>query len=349
MPSPVLSSPIIQRPDRSQEIAAFLARVGWGRATRSHLAGDASFRRYERVFDDERHAVLMDAPPPFEDVRPFIHVTHLLGDAGLSAPSLIETDETEGFLLLEDLGDDSFSRVLRQSPADELQLYKTAMDALLHLQRHVLPRDIAPYDAAVYLREIALFSDWFMPQIVGLAAAGKLRADYLNIWQELLAKGALTQSVMVHRDYHADNLLWLPDRAGYARVGMIDYQDALYGDPFYDVVSLLEDARRDVAPDTLSAAFGHFLDGAGVDHEAATMRYAMLGAQRNLKIIGIFTRLSVRDGKSHYLSLLPRVWAHLARDLSHPALAPLAGFLEQHVPASDRGVIAVDPTLGSLS
>lgn len=348
MPSASISSQA-SRPDRTQEIGAFLANIGWGSAERRHLAGDASFRRYERVFLGSQHAVLMDAPPPFEDVRPFIHVTKLLGEAGLSSPAIIAADAEQGFLLLEDLGDDSYSRVLKSDTSLEPQLYNTAMDALLVLQQDVVPRNIAPYDAAVYMRELALFSDWFMPQLVGLSAAKQLRAEYISLWGDVLSSAPLRSDVLVHRDYHADNLLWLPNREAALRVGMIDYQDALVGDAFYDVVSLLEDARTDVAQHTADEAFARFVQHAGVSFEEATLRYAVLGAQRNLKIIGIFTRLAVRDGKAHYLSFLPRVWGHLMRDIEHPALRPLKQFLSKYVPQTARGVITVDASLGALT
>ncbi len=338
-----------KRPDRSQEIALFLRQAGWGDAKRSHLAGDASFRAYERIEGQGRHAVLMDAPPPFEDVRPFVKVTHLLRAAGLSAPELFYADEEQGFLLLEDLGDDSYSRVLKASVEQELALYNAAMDALLLLQAQATSDSIPLYDEAVYLREVGLFSDWFMPQIVGRERALQLREEYLDRWREILAAQGLRQTVLVHRDYHADNLLWLGDRDASQRVGMLDYQDALKGDPYYDVVSLLEDARRDVADDSALCAFRRFVEAKG-DSEAEGQRYvSILGAQRNLKIVGIFTRLAVRDKKPHYLHFLPRVWGHLVKDLQHPAMKPIRDFIEQHVPAQARGVIAVDDSLGSIA
>lgn len=337
------------RPDRSGMIDQFLAGVGWGDATRGHLAGDASFRRYERVVRAGQPAVLMDAPPPWEDVRPFVAVTSLLRDAGLSAPAIHAADEVQGFLLLEDLGDDSFTRHLRQETRDEGVLYSAAVEALAGLQRSA-PAGIAPYDEAVYLREVALFSDWFLPQAVGIDRARELREVFLALWRDILMQAGLAQSVLVHRDYHADNLLWLPQREGMRRVGMLDYQDALLGDPFYDLVSLLEDARRDVLPGVADACFTQFLALSGErDVEAAQRRYAVLGAQRNMKIVGIFTRLCVRDGKPQYLSYLPRVWGHIMRDMRHPLLAPLGQFIAQHVPQDKQGVFVADMHAGSLA
>lgn len=346
----------LPRPDRSVEIDAFLEAVGWGDAVRSHLAGDASFRRYERVTMAGRPAVLMDAPPPWEDVRPFVKVTQVLKSLGLNAPGIVAADEEQGFLLLEDLGDASFTRVLKAAPEQELTLYQAAISALAVLQGRCKDTDphVPPYDDAVYMREVMLFADWFLPQVCGCEKALALKAEYTALWQGILRTAGLRQSVLVHRDYHADNLLWLPEREGIARVGMLDYQDALMGDPLYDVISLLEDARRDVKAEHVQACYAQFIRETGEeDVLGAERRYAILAAQRNLKIIGIFTRLCVRDGKPHYLDYLPRVWGHMMRDAQdarlRPHLAALHAFLDAHVPASARGIISVDPSRGSLA
>lgn len=342
------------RPDRSEAIVAFLDRIGWNKAERNFLAGDASFRRYERISHEGNIRVLMDAPPPWEDVRPFIAITEFLRGLSLNAPRIDAADEAQGFLLLEDLGDASFSKVLAQDNSLESTLYHAAIDALIALQSQCkpMPRDIsiAAYDEAIYLREVALFSDWFLPQIMGIEAAKALQKKFSLLWQAILSKASLQQSVLVHRDYHADNLLWLPERLHVQRVGMLDYQDALWGDPFYDVISLLEDARRDVSDQVRANCVAHFIEQAQqTDSEAAMLRYHVLAAQRNMKIVGIFTRLSVRDGKTHYLNYLPRVWTHLMRDLTHPALLELHDFVEQHVPVSARKVIPINTTIESLS
>lgn len=333
------------RPDRGPQMDAFLARTGRASATRRMLAGDASFRRYERVDHDNTIMVLMDAPPPWEDVGPFMAVTQLLEKAGVSVPAILDADEAEGFLLLEDLGDAILTRVLQNEPQREGKLYAGACAALRALQQS--PREhLPPYDAAVYLREVALFAEWFLPQIVGIERAGALRAEWLEIWQRVLRAAPLQQSVLVHRDYHADNLLWLRDRAGHRAIGMLDYQDALWGDAAYDLVSLLEDARRDVQPATARACYDAFAADQGDDF---AVRYAVLGAQRNAKIIGIFVRLCVRDGKAHYLDYLPRVWVHFLHDLKHPALAEVSDFVEAHVPTQWRGVFAADASIGGIA
>jgi aminoglycoside/choline kinase family phosphotransferase len=212
-----------------------------------------------------------------------------------------------------------------------------------------LPYRPATYDSTVYLREISLFSDWFLPQALGADAATALRDGYVTLWRDLLEQASLAQSVLVHRDYHADNLLWQPHAQGIARVGMLDFQDALMGDAAYDMVSLLEDARRDVAETTVNACLQRYIAESGEDAENFLRRYAVLGAQRNAKIIGIFTRLAVRDGKPHYLHYLPRVWQHFERDLQHPALAPLKAWVDAHVPANMRHLSQIDMRIGSIA
>jgi aminoglycoside/choline kinase family phosphotransferase len=342
------------RQERALAMDAFLARSGWAGATRSLLAGDASFRRYERVQDKSRVAVLMDAPPPWEDVRPFMHVTHLLESCDVTVPRILATAPEEGFLLLEDLGDDSYTRCLKTDQSHERALYLAAIDALIAIHRasaavsDSLRQALPPYDDAVYLREAGLLAEWLLPQVHGIAKARALREEYLTIWQSLLKQCVPRQHVLVHRDYHADNLLWLPDRAGHRRVGMLDYQDALWGDVAYDLASLLEDARRDVGTDTATECMRRYRQAIGEETEDFATRYAVIAAQRNAKIIGIFVRLCVRDAKPHYLDYLPRVWRHFMADMQHPTLAPLQAFIETHVPPSWRGSFTADTALGGI-
>jgi hypothetical protein len=334
-------------PERSAAVDVFLAGHGFGGAKRRLLAGDASFRRYERIEHQEKNFVLMDAPPPWEKVEPFVAVTRYLAAAGVSVPHILAADTAQGFLLLEDLGDGIFTRLLEKNPADEEEFYATAVDALLLLQKAPVPAELPPYDSGVYLREVALFAEWFLPQIHAADTITSRREEWLTAWHGVLEHAGLKQSVIVHRDYHADNLLWLPRRHGSAGVGMLDYQDALAGDPAYDLVSLLEDARRDVRAGSMASAYAHFLSHQRGEHEENfARRYAVLGAQRNAKIIGIFTRLAVRDGKPHYLDYLPRVWAHFMQDLTHPALATIRALVEREVPIEWRGKFRADPARG---
>lgn len=340
------------RPERGAAMDAFLTRVGWVGAIRRPLAGDASFRRYERVVCQGKQAVLMDAPPPWEDVRPFIAITKHLEACDVTVPSILAADEAQGFLLLEDLGDALFTRLLGAGQEEEQKLYLSATDALVAIVKasaahDAWSRDIKAYDMTVYLREAGLFVEWFLPQVLGIEKAKSLREEYLDAWRDVINQTPLKSTVLVHRDYHADNLLWLAKKKAHRAVGMLDYQDALWGDPAYDLVSLLEDARRDVDTATVEACYTHFIK-ALAETPDFSQRYAVLGAQRNAKIIGIFTRLCVRDGKAHYLDYLPRVWKHFLHDLTHPSLGAVRTFVDTHVPASWRGRFAADVTLGGI-
>ena len=339
-------TPISPDERRGLKLEYFLARHGWADAERANLAGDASFRRYFRLAHEDDRRVLMDAPPPFEDVRPFVGISEILKATGLTAPAIMGADLEAGFLLLEDLGDDRFSRVLAQAPDREVPLYEAAVDCLLDLHganpassvdlgkdRYQVP----PYDMDVLLREVALFVDWYLPALRREPLSNEERRSFITLWQSALQSVEGGRDALVLRDYHADNLMWLPDRQGSARVGLLDYQDALMGHPAYDLVSLLEDARRDVPPELAEAMIDRYL-GARPDLDADNFRaaYALLGAQRNAKIIGIFTRLYARDGKTGYLDLLPRVWGLLERDLEHPALADLRDWFDRAVPGAMR-------------
>lgn len=334
---------------RDAAIAAFLDAAGWGDATSAPLAGDASNRRYLRLARAGATAVLMDAPPERgEDIRPFLAVTDWLRGHGLSAPRPMAADAGAGLLLLEDLGDDLFVRHAARSPADEGALYAAAVDLLAGLAASppavrigsgVAAMPLAAYNHAVLGREAALFTGWWLPAVSAISQG--MASDFAGLVAAATGPVAAAREVLVLRDYHAENLLWLPERAGAARVGLLDYQDALAGHPAYDLVSLLEDARRDTAPELQAAMVRRYLAARPeLDPEAFRAAYAALGAQRNLKIIGIFARLARRDGKSRYLALVPRVWRHLQRDLSHPALAPLADWVARHAPPPEPAVLA---------
>ncbi len=313
--------------ERGERITRFLQEHGYGCAARVPLAGDASFRRYERLEGGPRPAVLMDAPPTQNDVRPFLRVGQYLRARGLSAPEVIAADVAAGLVLLEDLGDRSFNRALAGG-ADERVLYGAAVDLLVELQRQPAPADLPAYDQAKLLAEAALLVGWYAPEL-GQSAAD----EYRDLWTELLPRARAGPDTFVYVDYHADNLFWLPERTGIARVGLLDFQDARVGPPAYDPVSLLEDARRDLAPGLAEAMIARYLRRRPeLDPEAFRAAYAVLGAQRNAKILGLFSRLARRDGKRGYLPLQSRVRAHLMRDLAHPALAPLARWFERWLP-----------------
>ena len=314
-------------------LAPFVADAGWADAAIDPLPGDASFRRYFRLTrSDGETAMLMHAPPPHEDPAPFLHVAHWLNDHAMRAPAILAEDAGAGWVLTEDFGNDRMRDWLDDHPRDERAAYEGAVDALVALHR-LPPGPFPAYDMAVYAREAALLTEWYCP-------AQRLDVDaesYAAAWEEALAPMLARQSpgVTVLRDYHAENIMLLGGQPG-APQGLIDFQDALVGHPAYDLVSLLQDARRDV-PEALEAAMlAHYREAAGISDDEFLADYARLGAQRNAKIVGIFTRLNVRDGKPKYLAMIPRVWAALERDLAHPALAPVARWFDVNIPASVR-------------
>ena len=361
--------------DRAFAMKEFLSRAGWGDAVVTHLPGDASTRRYARLALGERKAMLMDQPQNAEsptapvnasaearralgynavarlagaDCARFIAAARWLRAHGLAAPDIYEADPVQGFVILEDLGDALFAEVLADG-GDEKQLYEHAVEVLATIHAHDAPPALSPdkplfdYDLAALVAETDLLTEWFLPLALGRKASAEESAEHRGLWRAVLSETARDRRVFVHRDYHAQNLLWLPERSGIARVGLIDFQDAVAGSQAYDLISLIEDARRDVTPQLAEAATAHYLatmraQGAKVDENAFRHAMAVMAAQRNAKIVGIFARLYTRDGKARYLAFLPRVWTYLERDLEHPALAGLRTWYDRVIPKDKRAV-----------
>ena len=316
---------------------SFLDEAGWADARIEPLPGDASFRRYFRLDREGETALLMDAPPPEEDPGPFIDVGEWLTANGHRAPHTLAADRSRGLVLIEDFGVDRMRDWLDQNPRAERETYERAIDALVALHRSP-PGPFEPYDLDVYKREAGLFTEWFCP-----AAGLDVDADtFTAAWDAVLSPMIPRQQpgVTVLRDYHAENIMLL---AG-GEQGLIDYQDALVGHPAYDLVSLLQDARRDVDPQLEGAMLDQYTRQVDVDDEFEA-DYARLGAQRNAKIVGIFTRLFKRDGKDRYLAMIPRVWEAMERDLQHPALQPVADWFSVNIPRQirdKRGALDLD-------
>ncbi len=330
--------------NRSDLIDRFLEGNGWGDASREMLAGDASFRKYYRVYLDGKQAVVMDAPPDKEDIRPFVRIAGHLLKSGLSAPSIIASDNANGLLLLEDLGDDLFARILEKQPELEETLYMAATDVLIRLygEAHKQDyRDVPEFDEQRMLQQVSLLPEWFIPLASGTEAEAALKHEYLELWREVLARLPEMKRVMVLYDFHAENIFWLPARKVPARAGLIDFQDAMTGPPAYDMVSFLEDARRDVDPGTAAKAIDYYLENTGISKEDFMAAYHIMGAQRNCRIVGTFARLAVRDNKPRYLSYMPRVWRHVENDLSHPLLAPVKDWMGRNIKPEWRGVLKV--------
>lgn len=307
--------------DRSVEARGFLQRAGWGAARAEHLAGDASDRSYARVHLGDRRAVLMDSPPGgVDDINAFVAMDRHLRGLGLSAPAILAEDLEGGFLLLEDLGDALYARLLSGDPGREVETYSVAVDVLAQLQAAPAPDGVSDLSAAEWAKAAGLVADHYVPAATGSRPDAE---PFLAALREALSTHANGPRVLILRDFHAENLLWLSERQGLARVGLLDFQLGQMGQPGYDLVSLLQDARRDVAPETEAAMIARFVAVTGVDGKAFAAEYAVLGAQRALRILGIFARLCVVAGKPGYLRLMPRVWGQLWRNLDHRALAVL--------------------------
>ena len=326
--------------DRSSLRAAFIARAGWGDACEGLLAGDASFRKYFRLTRGSNTIVVMDAPPPQEDVRPFVRIgRHLIG-LGLSAPAIHAEDEANGFLLLEDLGDDTFARVL-DAGGDEGELYGHATDVLVvlhHAGNRALLPGLGAYAGEALIDAAMLLPDWYLPAATGRPTPDEETLAYRAAWRACLANLPAAPDTLLLRDYHKDNLMWLPGRPGVMACGLLDFQDAQQGHPSYDLVSLIEDARRDVSPAVHAACLTRYVDETGLDKKDFGTGFALMAAQRHARIIGLFVRLLKRDGKPDYLPHLPRVWRMFERSLQHEALVPLRTWVDRLLPPDQRRI-----------
>ncbi|MGB0085669.1 MAG: tRNA (adenosine(37)-N6)-threonylcarbamoyltransferase complex ATPase subunit type 1 TsaE, partial [Rhodomicrobiaceae bacterium] len=359
------------RLDRFLTIRRFIEQAGWSDANPSYLNGDASVRGYTRLRRQDGSALMMDWPrapdgPPIrgnrpysqiahlaEDVRPFMAIAAALSWTGLAAPEITVWDMTFGLLLLEDFGDLTFTRLAGEG-ADLAPLYRTAVDALLILRgrppepvlssggaTHILP----DYDREALCIETELVPDWLLPAISGHETPSELRTEFSALWAEQFDWLVKQPTGWVLRDFHSPNLIWRPERQGLARLGIIDFQDALRGHPAYDLVSLLQDARLDLPGGLEAELLTYYCDEAakaepGFDRTGFLRAYHLLGAQRATKILGIFTRLARRDGKRAYLQHMPRVARYLAANLADPDLAKLKSWYEREVPQELEGIAA---------
>ena len=326
--------------ERARLRAEFIAGAGWGDAEERLLAGDASFRKYFRLTRSGGTAVVMDAPAPQEDVRPFVHIGLHLRGLGLSAPDIRAEDAANGFLLLEDLGDDTFARVLARG-GDEGELYARATDVLVTLHRapgHALLPGLGAYAGDALIDAAMLLPEWYLPEATGRSTSPDDTEAYRLAWRTCLAALPASANVLLLRDYHKDNLLWLPERSGVKACGLLDFQDAQEGHPSYDLVSLIEDARRDVSPKTYDACIARYVAATGLNNKDFRLGLALMAAQRHARIIGLFVRLLRRDGKPDYLQHLPRCWRMFERALQHEALLPLRAWVDRLLPPALRRI-----------
>jgi N-acetylmuramate 1-kinase len=330
---------------RAALVSGFLAQHGFARARAAPLAQDASFRRYLRLSDGPRPAVLMDAPPP-EDIRPFLHIAGHLARIGLSVPEIIAADADTGLILEEDLGDDLFPVHLARlrerstcgSVSGEGALFGAAADVLVAMQRAAPPADLPAWDApTMAATALATVFDWWWPAMFGAAAPDAARQDFVSALKTMLRPVAAGPASLVHRDFFAGNLLWLPQRSGLRRVGVLDFQSAAIGHPAYDLASLLQDARRDIPDSVAEATVAHYLAARPeLDPIAFRNAYAACAAQRHLRVAAQWVRLARRDNRPGYLVHGPRTWRLLERAVQHPAVEPLAQALDRWIPADRR-------------
>lgn len=317
--------------DRAARIETFLVASGWADGGRTRVAGDASDRRYMRIVLGGARAILMDAPPGSgDDPADFLRIAAHLRAIGLNAPAVYFHDLPNGLLLLEDFGDDTFAKVLAHAPDQEQTLYGLACDVLVWLQAHPAPAAIANLDASDWADAAMIALDWYRFSITG----DKVDADPLHrLLTDALNQDDHQPRVLILRDYHAENLMLLPDRAGLSQAGLLDFQLAQMGHQAYDLVSLLQDARREVSPATEAATVARFCAATALDPVAFGRAYAVQGVQRALRIIGIFARLCLVAGKPGYLEYLPRVWGHLQRNLLRSGLVSLHKMCDTLLPA----------------
>jgi aminoglycoside/choline kinase family phosphotransferase len=359
--------------ERDGRIASFLESAGLAGAARQPLPGDASTRRYERLATASgARLILMDQPPNLETapcppeaspaerralgfnamyrlaagrVDAFVACAGFLRGRGLSAPAVVAHDAAAGLAVLEDLGDSLYASVIAAG-ADEAPLYEAAIDALVTLHRRPPPAvleadgarwDLLDYDDLALKTAGELFIEW-LPRLHPQIGFGDEAAQaWEEIWAPVRARAAAGARVFCHRDYHAENLLWLDSRQGAARVGLLDFQDALRAHPAWDLSMLLHDARRDVSAERETASLQRYLAARpGEDREAFLADYHALGALNVARILGIFSRLVARDGKPRYRAFMPRLWTYLDRCLAGPAPAGLTAWFARFVPAQAR-------------
>lgn len=335
---PPTGRPVVM--DRALRTDMLLDASGWAGAERLHLVADASVRRYVRLHDPQsgRTALLMDAPPESaEDVASFIRMSAHLRGMGLSAPEILAEDRAGGLLLIEDFGDDLYARVLDRRPDMELPLYEAATDVLVALHDAPLP-DLTAFGPRE-LAELAMVSvSEYGSRVSGTVDPAKTEL-LRNLLEDVMFRSLSGPCILAHRDYHAENLIWLPGRSGLRRVGLLDFQDAILAHPAFDIVLLLQDVRRPPSSATAAAMLKRYIARSGLDDNAFQTAYSVLSAQRALRILGVFARLIARDGKQRYLPLMAPTWANLTRSLEDPALAPVADVIADLLPPPSPGIL----------
>lgn len=302
------------------------------------LASDMSLRQYYRLRAPKR--VLMDAPAP-ENPKQFIQVAEYLQQCGLRAPSILEHCLENGFVLLEDFGDHTFTKILKKTPEKEKELYHTSISVLKHLHQHALekPKFIPLYSVEKLLIETEIFIDWYWKAVTGEDPKPLLKQDFQNQWKKAFENCPPTPQSLVLRDFHVDNLMIVDEQEGIKRCGLLDFQDAMWGSVVYDVISLLEDARRDITASVEEEMWQYFLESIPASqHEGYRTAATILGAGRHTKIIGVFTRYAMRQGRKDYLCHLPRLWKYLERCFVIPELKDVKNWFDYHLPIHQQKI-----------
>jgi tRNA threonylcarbamoyl adenosine modification protein YjeE len=348
--------------DRLEKLRKFLSTAGYLAAERRYMPGDASTRSYARLVRDGVSEILMNFPPRVDrqliyggrsyleavhladEIKPFVAIGHALHARGFSAPAIHHSDLESGFLICEDLGSEG---VIEGDPARPIvERYEAATDVLVALHQQDLPATLPVagssdyrfpmFDVDAMLIEVSLLLDWYLPDR-GVAVSEAMQAEFYALWHGILTPVLAQPESWVIRDFHSPNLIWRAERRGMARVGIIDFQDAVLGPTAYDVASLAQDARLDIPEQVEIALLSRYVQGrrahdANFNAAGFAATYAVMSAQRNTRLLGVFSRLNRRDGKPHYLRHQPRIFAYLSRSLAHPAMAPARSWYAAHLP-----------------
>jgi len=309
----------------------FIISAGFEQFRLQAIPGDASNREYYRVITLNNTYILMDASRDLASIKPFINIDNLLLNNDVRAPVIMKSDEKLGFLLLEDFGKDSFTKFLAYKPEEEAELYSAAISVLGQFSKINYDLNLPVLNENKLNSELEIFTQWYVENKMPKGIASKITAELFSIFNELYTQLGVYRQGLVLRDFMADNLFWLGSSNEDGSVGVIDFQDAALGSPVYDLVSLLEDARRDVSKEVVMKCKSEFQEyHRNVGEDAFEYVYAILAAQRNIKIIGIFHRLNLRDNKPRYLDYLPRVWGHINNNLKSPVLKDLKNWFEKY-------------------
>ena len=297
------------------------------------MLGDAGLRSYYRLISGGKSYIVMDCPPTYCDVQQFIDIASYLKNKGFSTPEIIGQDSDQGFLILEDFGTlsvkDYLLSGLDQSELKRKQIYHLIIDLLVSLQEQEVPSTLVEFDNELLILELGVFVDWYIPYAYNRKLGVHEFEEFIDIWQHILAEQVSMPNSIVLRDYHVENMMYLEQRESIRQLGLLDFQDAIFGSPVYDLVSVLEDARLEISRDEALQYAEYFAQKKKIGIESLLRNYHILGAQRNSRILGVFVRKANRDGDDSYLKYIPRVLKYLEYDLSYFMLEPLRHWLEK--------------------